>query len=385
MKKYILLSLIALCLCKNTLFAQAGMNSNTPDMSSVLDISATNKGLLPPRISLTSTTDGSVVNGGTPAEGLLVYNTNSSISGSGSKGVGYYYWQKGLWKKFATKEDIDTEDSWLLAGNSQVNSETNFLGTQDDNAVVVKTNNTERLRLTVNSTSKNTGAVGLGVNNPDHKLDVNASGNGVKFRNLATTAKGVSTNTVNIDANGELTLNTSSNKIGELLRYGINAPNFTLNESALRSDLCMTDDMMKIAPNGGSNFINTITNGYLSTIDQPAGINCPARTTEAITLEAGIYRLTVRIVGNFTASNANNRVSLKVMVNNMQNSFASGLVFCTSTTMTSGLFTDILNLDSTSNIDFTTIVEGSIFTPRVSMPMGSGYSYRSVIIIERIK
>ena len=74
-------------------------NSNAPHPSAALDISASNKGLLIPRIILTSTTVATpVVN---PAQSLLVYNTNTI---AGGVQPGYYYWEAtpGAWIPLTT-------------------------------------------------------------------------------------------------------------------------------------------------------------------------------------------------------------------------------------------------------------------------------------------
>ena len=62
---------------------------NAPDVSAMLDIVSSDKGLLLPRISLISTTDATTVPN--PATSLIVYNTNAGITGSDADGVGYYY------------------------------------------------------------------------------------------------------------------------------------------------------------------------------------------------------------------------------------------------------------------------------------------------------
>ena len=63
-----------------------------PDASAGLDIDFTNKGLLVPRVSLTSTTD--VVTIPIPATSLLVYNTNAAMTGGA---VGYWYYDGTQW------------------------------------------------------------------------------------------------------------------------------------------------------------------------------------------------------------------------------------------------------------------------------------------------
>ena len=53
--------------------AQTGIGTTTPNASAKLEVYATNKGFLPPRIALTATTDASTI--ASPAAGLLIYNT----------------------------------------------------------------------------------------------------------------------------------------------------------------------------------------------------------------------------------------------------------------------------------------------------------------------
>ncbi|MCT2409424.1 hypothetical protein NZD88_17880 [Chryseobacterium antibioticum] len=67
-----LLFLFAMAASSVSLFSQVGINTTTPDPSSILDIVSTNKGLLIPRISLTGSTDVTTIPN--PANGLLVYN-----------------------------------------------------------------------------------------------------------------------------------------------------------------------------------------------------------------------------------------------------------------------------------------------------------------------
>jgi hypothetical protein len=67
-----LLFLIAMTASSVSLFSQVGINTTTPDPSSILDIVSTNKGLLIPRVSLTGNTDVTTIPN--PANGLLVYN-----------------------------------------------------------------------------------------------------------------------------------------------------------------------------------------------------------------------------------------------------------------------------------------------------------------------
>lgn len=63
-----------------------GVGVSTPDSSALLDLNAANKGLLLPRVSLSSPSDASTVP--SPATGLMVYNNNTAMS---PQGAGVYY------------------------------------------------------------------------------------------------------------------------------------------------------------------------------------------------------------------------------------------------------------------------------------------------------
>ncbi len=72
--------------------------------SAKLQISATNKGLLLPQVSLISTTDATTI--ASPATSLMVYNTNAAIT-NGS-GVGPYFYNGSNWEKIIVPQAIFT-------------------------------------------------------------------------------------------------------------------------------------------------------------------------------------------------------------------------------------------------------------------------------------
>lgn len=112
-----------------------GLPAGAPAASAILDASNTgggNKGFLAPQVVLTGTTTAAPVT--SPANGLIVFNTTASGSGSTAVVVGYYYWNTTLtqWVNFNTSAsalttgNIYTNDG-TLAGPRTVTMGTNTL------------------------------------------------------------------------------------------------------------------------------------------------------------------------------------------------------------------------------------------------------------------
>jgi hypothetical protein len=93
MKKAIVLIISIFCI--SFLSAQTGIGTTTPNASAKLDVSSSNKGFLPPRISLTDIYDQTTIP--SPATGLLVY-----CKGDAGLAAGYYYWNGNAWATIAT-------------------------------------------------------------------------------------------------------------------------------------------------------------------------------------------------------------------------------------------------------------------------------------------
>lgn len=184
----------------------------TPDVSAKLDVSAANKGFLAPRVALTSTIlAGPIV---TPATGLLVYNT--AIAGTAPNNVvpGYYY-NSGttvapVWKRFSAGNG----DSWQTTGNTGTTAGTNYIGTNDAQDFVVKTNTLERMRVTSG------GLTGLGTTTPitttsNYLLTVTPSatiqsGINIPLAGATATATGLNITANNAFVNGITVDNSSS-------------------------------------------------------------------------------------------------------------------------------------------------------------------------------
>jgi len=74
---------------------QTGIGTSTPNVSAKLEVAATDKGFLPPRISLTGVYDQTTIP--SPATGLLVY-----CKGDAGLSAGYYFWNGTAWATIAT-------------------------------------------------------------------------------------------------------------------------------------------------------------------------------------------------------------------------------------------------------------------------------------------
>jgi len=95
--KKIVLSLLLLMAVIFSYSQGVGIGTNTPDASAALDITASNKGLLMPRIALTGINDSATIV--SPATGLLVYNTATAGIPPVNVKPGYYYYTGSRWQK----------------------------------------------------------------------------------------------------------------------------------------------------------------------------------------------------------------------------------------------------------------------------------------------
>ncbi len=108
-KEIQLLITAALLLFVGEAFAQQGFGTNLPDKSAAVDIVSSKRGLLIPRVALTSTASSSPITA--PARSLMVYNTTPA-GGTGDVSPGFYYWEGtptlGKWVRFVASDSEKT-------------------------------------------------------------------------------------------------------------------------------------------------------------------------------------------------------------------------------------------------------------------------------------
>ncbi|MBD3583380.1 hypothetical protein [Flavobacterium selenitireducens] len=156
-----------------------------PNASAKLDISATNRGLLIPRVALTAKNVAGPITG--PATSLLVYNTTAAGTFPQNVVPGFYYWTGAAWNEIG---NVSTTQ-WALLGNSGTTPATNFVGTTDAQDLRFKTNSADRFNIGTNGqlTSFGTGS----VNGPTYSWNGTGNANTGMFL-AATSAIGFATN-----------------------------------------------------------------------------------------------------------------------------------------------------------------------------------------------
>lgn len=174
MRKINILFILLTLFATGVLSQSIGINADgsAPDGSAMLDISSTEKGLLIPRLDIDDLTTEAPVT--SPALGLMAFNTNTTT------GIGLYYWDGAAWVRFLSEEDdVSSDDSWKLEGNADTDPNEDFLGTTDNVDLVLRTNNTEKMRLTAD------GWLGIGTDTPEAFLDLVDNGASIAIQSNA--------------------------------------------------------------------------------------------------------------------------------------------------------------------------------------------------------
>ncbi len=98
--------IVVFALMSNSIYSQGAAVNTTganADPSAMLDVNSSDKGMLIPRISLSSTTVSTPVT--TPATGLMVFNTATV----GDVTPGFYYWDGSQWQPIGAGGTSDAD------------------------------------------------------------------------------------------------------------------------------------------------------------------------------------------------------------------------------------------------------------------------------------
>jgi hypothetical protein len=123
----------------------------TAHPAALLELEATNKGLLLPRLNTTAMLD---VPADVQSKGLVIYNTDSNRM---------FLFDGTIWRPIMYSSPVS---HWQLAGNSGTNPVTQFIGTTDSVDLAFRTNNLQRFTVKAN------GLTGIGTSDPNFALDI---------------------------------------------------------------------------------------------------------------------------------------------------------------------------------------------------------------------
>ena len=142
---------LLLCVTVNlaSIHAQIGIGTTSP--KAALEIVSTDTGILIPRVSLTSLlVQAPVINPqpGALVESTLVYNTATVGIAPNNVVPGFYYWNGSKWVALAGGGTAPTSsNAWLLTGNAGTNTTDNFVGTTDAAELHIRTNGSNKFRI----------------------------------------------------------------------------------------------------------------------------------------------------------------------------------------------------------------------------------------------
>src|SRR5678816_1413284 len=106
-----------------------GVNNPTPHAKALIDLTATDKGMLAPRLTAVQK-NAMFPAPDITAKGMLIYQTDGT--------QGFYYYDGVSWNGISKDSQ-----GWSTIGNAGTDSLINFLGTTDNKPLVIKTNNAE--------------------------------------------------------------------------------------------------------------------------------------------------------------------------------------------------------------------------------------------------
>jgi hypothetical protein len=232
--------------------------------------------------------------------------------------------------------------------------------------------------------------VGIGTNTPMrqfHVANATVGSPDMRFENLPALPANAPSTGVVIDANGDVYKNNTTSVEGQILRIGVNGATYnTGSEVGLRFFSVDNATEMGNAPNTAPNFINTIVGATIADGATPgAGTGTVSRTTDQITLPVGVYKVQVRLVGNFNGFGSNsNTLFLKAIVNNNEYSLVN---YSNSTPSTSIFYyDDYINITGgPQTVDFSISPSTNSFTTTGSVGVSGANSFRSLILIQRLR
>jgi hypothetical protein len=274
--------------------SNVGIGTSTPNPSSILEMQATDKGVLVPR--LTSAQRLAIVS---PANGLLVFDTDLNC---------FYFYLSGTatWTSLCSSGGSGGTNGWLITGNAGTVDGTNFLGTTDNIPLNFRVNNQKAGRIESNLATGNT-FYGYQVGNVN--TATGTANTGVGYNALLSNTTGIQNTAVGFNACRNTTDGISNVAVGwNALRFNTGGDNNTaVGEAALRDNTT-----------GGAN----TGIGYMSLENNTTGINNSG---------LGQYTLLANTTGRF-----NSAVGREALYANVDGDYNVGIGYQALFTMTNG-------------------------------------------------
>src|SRR5690625_285205 len=120
--------------------AQMGIGTPNPSDATMLEVQASDKGVLIPRVSLTATGEFAPLVG-TSEESILVYNisTSSDLDEADAVWPGFYYWRDNEWQRIVNAEDlnaaIENLDTIFNENIEQIHDLINYIAPSNPNNI----------------------------------------------------------------------------------------------------------------------------------------------------------------------------------------------------------------------------------------------------------
>ena len=164
--------------------AQTGIGTTTPNASAKLEVFATDKGFLPPRVALTATNATSPIT--SPANGLLVYNTATAGSSPNNVTPGFYFYNGSAWVKLigALDNSANVTGTVAVANGGTGTTSGSITGTGALTFTAGGSNQNITLSPSGSGYTILNNSIGIGTTTPIDRLDVRSamSVNEIKFR-----------------------------------------------------------------------------------------------------------------------------------------------------------------------------------------------------------
>jgi uncharacterized protein (TIGR02145 family) len=181
-------------------------------------------------------------------------------------------------------------NDWKLTGNAGSNPASNFIGTTDAQDLVIRTDNSEKLRITTN------GNIGVGTNSPEAsaKLDVNSNTQGLLPPRMTNSQR----DAIVAPANGLIIFNTSSG----CPNYFSNGTWYEWCGTGVLPNGILASLSCGTATNNGTLSSGVVANGVSSVIPYSGG-NGGTHNGQTVT-STGVTGLTATLVAGTFANGA---------------------------------------------------------------------------------